>query len=117
MAQLKQPFHDNQGTSLRATKDIDNLVLVANTAKTYTVPADVTHLSMACTADFLAKYNFDDDTDVATIPSADIIDGTGMDINPTVRYLYEVDVSKVTSISFISASNCIMSITKLKNGK
>jgi len=80
---------------------IDNLVLIPNTAKTYTIPENTKIINIVSTGDFWVAADVD-----ASIPDADIIDGSGSLLNPAV-----LSVSEITALSFISSSACKISIS------
>lgn len=90
---------------------IDNLVLAANTAKTYSLttlrsnaglPAgQPLFLIFAADGSFWTDYN-----GTAAIPSGDVTDGSGSEFGPNQRYFDK----SVTSISLISAAGCNLSI-------
>lgn len=90
---------------------IDNLVLAANTAKTYNIAALRTAAGLTATqaifiifaadATFWADYN-----GTAAVPSGDVTDGSGSELGPNQRYIDET----VTAISLISAPGCNISI-------
>ena len=69
---------------LRAPDYIDARVLAANTAEQHTIPADARVVIFSLTGDFFAKYGTNP---TATVPAADITDGTGSELNPTARYV------------------------------
>ena len=71
-------------------------VLAANTVETFAVPTDAKFVLFSCTADFYVDF-----AATAAVPSADVTDGSGVDLNPTVRRL-----NGVTNISVISESGC-----------
>lgn len=86
---------------MMAPDHVDNLVLVANTAKTYTIPSGAATLLFSCTAPFWVNWYT-----TAVVPSTDIITGAGQCLNPMLRAIPD----NVTAISIISAVNCKLSI-------
>lgn len=84
---------------------IDAVVLGVETAETYTVPDDCRFLLFSADGDFFARY----DGSAATIPSTEIADGTGSEINPAMRY-----VARVASVSLISSVARVITICAYK---
>lgn len=84
---------------------IDNLILTANTAKTYNIPTGAKFLLFSCTTNFYVAYG-----GTAVIPSVDVTDGTGVELNPVLR---SIDFN-MTTISIISPINCIVTISAYK---
>jgi hypothetical protein len=84
---------DTNSDILTSPDSIYNLVLTANTVKSVTVPADAKYAFFAGTSNFWVCY-----TTTAQIPSSDITDGNGSEMNPKARYIYGV-----TTISLISS--------------
>lgn len=86
---------------------IDNRVLAANTAEAHTVPVDAaskkaTYVIFSSTCDFYADF-----VSTAVVPSADVTDGSGPELNPTARFL----ANGVTTISLITAADsCIVTM-------
>ena len=68
-----QTYAIKQGT-------VNNYVLVANTNKAVTVPSDALYAVFASTADIWVRVG-----NVAAVPSGDVTDGTGSELNPIVR--------------------------------
>ena len=56
MSQVRQPFMDNEGSSLRCPTNIDTIVLAANVPQLYTVDSTKSHIMFSATADFNAQY-------------------------------------------------------------
>ena len=78
----------------------NNYVLIANTHKVITIPTDAKFA--------LFSYNADVWVDVggtAAIPSGDVTDGTGSELNPVLRYL-----GSATTIGIKSAGAALVSI-------
>lgn len=59
---------------------VDTVVLAADTPEVYTVPAGATFLLFSATANFYARRNA-----AAAVPTTEITDGTGSELNPVVR--------------------------------
>ena len=91
---------------------VDNLVLAANTAKSYNVTAARaamglpagTALFVSLSADAAYWANLTGGT--AAVPSGDIANGTGSEYQPNQRYIDE----SITSISFISTPGAHVSL-------
>ncbi len=77
---------------------IDYRVLAANVAESHVVPARAKYVLFSADADFYAKLG-----GAATVPAADILDGSGPMMNPTLRSL---DGS--TTIGLISPTVCLV---------
>jgi hypothetical protein len=73
---------------------IDVRVLVANVAETVTVPSAARLVLFSATGDFYARI-----AGTAGVPSADVIDGSGSELNPVLRA-----VAGVASFSVIAPS-------------
>lgn len=72
---------------------VNNYVLVANTAKTVTVPAGAAFASFSPAVPFYANFN----GATAVVPSVDITTGLGHEYMPVTRY-----IAGVATISIIS---------------
>lgn len=84
--------------------DINVAFAAAGVAEAITIPAGSTHVAFSATSDFYMRFNA-----TAAVPSADVTDGTGSELNPTVRRLQLGDNSApVTSISVIAPVACIV---------
>jgi hypothetical protein len=92
------------GIGFIATNHTDNLVLVANTAKTYTIPTGASVLLFSGTAPFWVNWYT-----TAVVPSGDVTSGAGQCLNPMLRGIPD----DVTAISIISAVDCKLSIEAL----
>lgn len=86
---------------------IDARVLAAGVNETHTVPAGAEVVFFGRDGDFYARPN-----GAATVPAADVTDGTASELNPTCW-----DVRSTTQIGLISVANRVvtMSFYKLKN--
>ena len=69
-------------------------VLAANTAETIAIPTGAKYVLFSADGDFYVRSN-----DTATIPAADVADGTAAILNPTLRSL-----ETVTSLSVIASA-------------
>lgn len=88
---------------LNAPDHINNQVLaVAGTAETITIPAGADYVLLAGTADFFARW----DGGTAAVPAADVADGTGSELNPVGRHIRGKTISVVsaTAGAIITAS-------------
>jgi len=103
--------NNNGSFALRASTYIDSRVLAANTAETATVPTDsltglkASYVVFSSTCSFFTNFR-----GTATVPSADITDGSSSELNPTVRYL----AGTITSISIIADSACTVTLMYFK---
>jgi hypothetical protein len=80
----------------------DAMVLSASTADSYTVGAGITLLFFNATTDFWAST-----AGTAVVPTGNVTNGSAAKLNPVMRQVKAGDV-----ISFISESDCIISIEK-----
>lgn len=78
---------------------INGVLLAANVAESITVPTGAKFAMFNATADFYARY-----TGTAAVIS-DTTDGTGSELNPTVRTLAVGD-----TISVISGETCYLTV-------
>lgn len=81
---------------------INNHALAAATNEVITVPTNARWAFFACNVDVWVRY----DGSAASVPAADITDGTGQELNPTIRY-----VRNIARIDMISATAGVCSIT------
>jgi len=81
---------------------VNDYVLTAGTAKTVSVPANARYAFISANGDIWANFS----GGTAAIPVADITDGSGSELNPTVRYMH----AALSSFSLISAANALVSI-------
>jgi len=90
------------GVFLRTPNYTDVRVLAANTAETHTVPAGAHFVvfSSNCAA-FYVNWST-----TATVPGADVTDGSGSELNPTQRYMG----TGVTGLSLISPTTCTITM-------
>lgn len=75
-------------------------VLAASTAESITVPAGARWVVFSCTASFYVNCYT-----TATVPAADVTDGTASELNPSA---YELPLTDVPAISVISGSACVL---------
>lgn len=83
---------------------VDAVVLTANTAATYTFPTGKKYALFSATADFYVSYS-----GTAVVPSTNVTDGTGPELNPVMR-----QVDGLTSVSIISPSSCVVTVAIYK---
>lgn len=96
----------DDGFAIGAEEYINNRVLVANTAQTFTIPTGAKRVSFNNTENIWVAYTFagyDDKT--AVVPSVNVTDGSGQVLNPKIRHL-----GKVSKISIISPVACLVSL-------
>jgi len=89
----------NNSLSIPAPYTINGAVLAANIAESITVPSGAKYALFNATADFYARYN----GTAAVI--TDKSDGTGSELNPTIRTLASGD-----TISVISGETCYVTV-------
>lgn len=95
---------DNNGRSADiapASDHVYNIVLAANTAKSVAAPGGAKFVAFASNGTFYARYN-----GTAAIPSTDVTDGTGCEVNPSARSLDGVE-----SIGLIAPASTIVSLS------
>jgi hypothetical protein len=83
---------------------IDNMVLAAGVAETYTVPSGYKYAVLSGTSNFYIRVNA-----AAAVPSTEVADGSGSFLNPSC-----LDIRGATTISFISPVACVVSIALFK---
>ena len=83
---------------------VNNLVLAASTVETNAVPTSARFVFFASTGNFYARPD-----GTVTVPGADITDGTGGEVTPTVW-----DVSTVTNIMVIAPAACVVTLSFYK---
>lgn len=79
---------------------VNNYVLTASTNKAVTIPSGARYAVFAASADIWVRVG-----GTASIPSADVTDGTGSELNPVVRW-----IEGETTIGVISAYDAKVSI-------
>jgi hypothetical protein len=87
--------------ALAAPTYVDNYVLAANTAQTVTIPDGAYFAFFGANGDFYVN-----NVTTATVPSANITDGTGNDLNPSVRFFGKGQAT----FSVIAPASTILSI-------
>lgn len=94
----------NTSTLIRAVPaSVMARVLAASTAETITAPAGARFVLFSSTCDFYALTG-----GTATVPSADVTNGSASELNPAAYALYG-SAGEVSSISVItSATSCIL---------
>ena len=91
---------DGESTlSAPTSTDINGALLAANVAESITIPSGSKFAMFNATADFYARY-----TGTASVIS-DTTDGSGSELNPTVRTLTGSD-----TISVISGETCYITV-------
>ena len=75
---------------------IDIRVLATDTAESHTVPTGARYVLFSATADFWVKFD-----GAAIVPAADVTDGSGPVLNPSLRAL-----DGATAIGLKAATNC-----------
>jgi len=75
-------YRDQAGDQTFAVKTgtVNNYLLVANTNKAVTVPAGANYAIFSANADIWVEMG-----GAATVPAGDVTDGTGSELNPTIR--------------------------------
>lgn len=79
---------------------VDIKVLEAGVAEIYTIPVGAKYVLFSGTDDFYIKFN-----GAATVPSADVTDGTGVVLNPGLRGL-----DRVITLGIISETSCVVTM-------
>jgi|GEM_PF-1162379 len=96
-----------QTDAIEQSTFIDVRVLAAGVAESHTVPTGAKYVIFSCVnSDGNAVSFWADFVSTAAIPSGDITDGSGCEVNPIVR-----DVSGVTTISLIAPEACIVTMS------
>jgi hypothetical protein len=94
---------DNNGQATFAVPFADHInvqTLAPTVAETVTIPSGARYVVFSSTADFYARINA-----TATIPVGDVTNGSGSEMNPSIRQLKDV-----TSLSVISPSACTITM-------
>lgn len=87
---------------LRAPDFVDAVVLVANTAQQYTIPAGAAFLVFTGTGNFYAAYGTNP---TAAVPSASTTGGSSNELNPQTRYVFGL-----AKVSLIAPAACVVTI-------
>ncbi|MAH45943.1 hypothetical protein CMI37_08930 [Candidatus Pacearchaeota archaeon] len=91
--------HGQITDAINRSAHVDHKVIAATVAETFTVPTDATVVVLASNVDFYVDWH----GETAAVPAGDVSDGTGVELNPSVRA-----IGGLTSFSVISASNGIV---------
>jgi len=95
----------------KAPTYIDNIVLAAGVAKTVSAPTGATHCLFSSNGNYFVNWQ----GTTATVPAADITDGTGVEINPVGRALGGVDSADTPkTFSIISNAATIVAVAWLR---
>lgn len=86
--------------SIPVSTDINGAALGIATAESITIPSGAKFAVFSATGDFYAKYNG------TAVVITDVTDGTGSELNPTVRSLLPAD-----TISIISPAACNVTVS------
>jgi hypothetical protein len=78
----------------------NNYILLANTHRSLDVPTDARFALFNSSADIWVKID-----GTAIIPTSDILDGTGSELNPVLRY-----IGSSSKIGVISSSQTILTV-------
>lgn len=92
--------------ALRPPDYVDVRFLVAGVAEVHTIPAGAAYVLFSANGDFYTNFNA-----AAAVPAADVTDGTGSEMNPTIRY-----INGGTSIGIIAPQNTIVTLAFYKAG-
>ena len=92
-----------EANHLPSPDTVDMRVLAANVAERHTVQAGAAYCLAACAGDFYVRWHSSLD---ASIPAADITDGSGAEYKPGLR-----NVSGLTSFSIIAPATAIVSLS------
>lgn len=90
--------------AIKQSDVINNRVLASGVAESDTVPADARLVMFSSTGNFYCKIN-----GTAAIPAADVTDGTGSELNPSVR-----SVEAANTISLIAPTACVVTLAYYK---
>ena len=83
------------------TDQVDVRVLAASTAETHTIPTGAKTVFFSATDNFYVSA-----FETATVPSVDVTDGTGSELNPLQR-----SVVGITSISIIAPATTVVTMS------
>ena len=83
--------------------NVHNYVLAADTRESVTVPTGAKTVIFSSTADFFAKP--DDGSSNVVVPSSDVTDGDGQELNPAVW-----DVEHISTIGLIASGTPTLSL-------
>lgn len=108
--------------AMRAPAYVDSKILTANTAATFTVPPLANFAVFSADANFYAAYiggsaNSPYSTTAVAAASTNISDGTGNELNPTIRFvgaLMSDATREISGISVLSPSTCHIAVAYYK---
>jgi len=92
-----------EANHLPAPDNVDMRVLAAGVAERHTVPSGAAFCLAACAGDFYIRWHSSSD---ASVPAADITDGSGAEYKPGLR-----NVSGLTSFSIIAPATAVVSLS------
>lgn len=102
---------DDQGArdafALAPSDTINAQVLAAGVAEVHTIPTGAKYVSFAATADFYAKFGSSSGAAAAAVPSTEVTNGTGSELNPGPR---RIPVG-MTHIGLISETICKITLS------
>lgn len=102
---LGYPFTGSRASLAPPSSDyVDARVLAAGVSETHAVPTDAEFVLLSATGDFFAKFGTSSGL-TATVPSADVTDGSAGVLNPTARM-----IRGITHIALVAASDCIVTL-------
>lgn len=90
--------------NILATPDYNNHVLLSTTPQAFDMPSGAAYMNFSATVDFAVKIG---STGVAW-PSTNVLDGSGSEINPTVRGIGSTKSS--TGFSVVAGSSGLLTI-------
>ena len=85
-----------------ASDHVDARVLAAGVAEAHTIPAGAKYVAFSATADFYAKFG-----GAASVPAADVTNGTASALNPTQRRVPD----GVTTIGLIAPAASVVTLS------
>jgi len=91
--------------ALRAPDYVDVRVLSAGVNQAHTVPENARYVIFSATADFFVSYEGAE----AVVPVAAVTDGTGNELNPSIRYL-----KNMAELNLISPVACTVTMAFYK---
>ena len=91
-----------QADFLPTSDTVDVRVLAANTAERHTIPAGSAFVLAASSSDFYIRWHNSSD---ASIPAADVTDGSGAEYKPGLR-----NIAGLTSFSIIAPATAVVSL-------
>lgn len=86
--------------ALRSPDYVDVRFFAAATAEAHAVPTGGNYVVFQGTVDFYVRYNATAGAATAVVPAADVTNGTGGEMNPTVRYIAGiVEISVIPAVA------------------